>query len=337
MLDPMDYIGTFNSLSQSFVKQVSDNTGEWYHDLWIENARANRNRIRKEGWACSELQGKYKDKTTVMLGAGPSINKHLDQLRELQKDDNFVFVSVHSGVAHMLNNGITPHYCTIADADPTVKRFWSDLDMSLTKNTTLIACINVHPSLIELWQGPILWIVYYTGIKKIEKKYRKWFDINGCGQFFISLCSQYNSGTAFAYLVFETPIIIFVGNELSFKDEGIQYYADKPDLKDTWKRKPAPDIYGNKVYTTYVLYSLKLALEDFLGKVSGAGWFFNCSEEGIFGVSNKHGMLPWIQQLPLEYGIAQAKHIMLTGKPLTLHYPGADLRMPKFVTGGILQ
>jgi len=326
-LNPLDYIGTFNDVSEHFIKQVSDNTGDWYEKLWLDNARANRERIRKEGWACSALQGKYKDKTTVMLGAGPSINKHLDQLRDLQRDKNFIFVAVHSGLPHLLKSGITPNYCMLADADPKVIRFWSDLDMDLTRNITLIACVNVHPSLVEKWQGPILWIAYYTSVKKINKKYQKWFpNLNGNGEFFYSLSSQYNAGTAFSFLVLETPIILFVGNELSFKEQiGGKYYADKADMKDAWKRKPAPDIHGRTVYTTYVLYSLKMALEDFLGKVGGAGWFFNCTEEGIFGMTAKYGRLPWIKQLTLEFGIMQAKHIMLTGKPLTLEYPGGEI------------
>ena len=50
----------------------------------------------------------------------------------------------------------------------------------------------------------------------------------------------------------------------------------------------------------------------------GAGWFINCTEAGIFGMSKKvpyPHQLPWIQQLTLENGIAQARQIMRTGQP----------------------
>ncbi len=64
-----------------------------------------------------------------------------------------------------------------------------------------------------------------------------------------------------------------------------------------------------------MLMSLKLGLEDFLGKLSGKGWFLNCTEAGIFGVTKK-GNIPWIHQLTLTNGIAQARSIMETGQPL---------------------
>jgi hypothetical protein len=68
--------------------------------------------------------------------------------------------------------------------------------------------------------------------------------------------------------------------------------------------------------------SLKLMLEDFLGKLSGEGYFLNASEAGIFGVSNRYGNTPWIFQLRLPMAIAQARHIMRTGS-----YMKEDLRI----------
>lgn len=313
--NPLAYIDDNDDWS-GFVNQVSKNTGNHYNRLWLENARVNKSLIRQCGWAGEALQGKHKGKTSVLLGASPAIKNQVEELRQLRKDPNFVFVGLSSGIDFLLGNDIYPHYMMIADADPDTKRFWIKTDFSKTKDITLIASICTHPYFLEKWQGDIKFLAIYTTIKRLDKKFHKWFHpINGCGNYFAGLFSQYNTGAAVAFSMLETEIIIFVGNELSFKTEKETYYVDREDLKDKWQRKPQIDINGNKVYTNYMLMSLKFVLEDFLGKLSGVGWFFNCTEAGIFGVSSKHGNLSWIHQLPLKTGIAQARQLMRTGEP----------------------
>lgn len=315
----LDYIGK-NKDWGDFCKFVSDNTGQHYVDTWLENISKNKKLCDKRGWATVALQGKHQGQTAVMLGASPAIEKQFDILRNLQYDPDFVLIGITSGLANLLKNGIKPRYVMIADASPRIKRFWKSMDMSQTKGMTLIANICTNPALLDMWQGDIKFVAIWTTIEKIDRKIQKKYQpVNGCGNMFPALTSQYNFGTAFAYGVLECPIVIFVGNELSFPSndcEKDRYYPDRKDKKDNWNRKPHPDIYGKTVYTTYMFMALKLSLEDFLGKLSGAGVFLNCTEAGIFGVSAKYKNLPWVYQLKLKNGIAQARHIMRYGKPM---------------------
>ena len=316
--NPLTYIDD-NKEWVSFVNQVSTNTGNHYERLWVDNAKANKPLIEKYGRAGDALQGIGKNKTCVLLGASPAIKDQVETLRELRGDPNFIFMGLSSNIDFLLENGLSPHYMMVAEADPNVERFWTKTDFSLTKDITLIANICTHPWFLEKWQGDIKFLAIYTTIEKIDRKFNKWFSpINGCGDFFAGLFSQYNTGAAVAFTILESEILIFVGNELSFKTREETYYVDREDLKDKWERHPQIDINGKKVYTNYMLMSLKFVLEDFLGKLSGVGWFFNCTEAGIFGVTAKHGNLPWIHQLKLKTGIAQARQIMRTGKPFYL-------------------
>jgi len=313
--NPLNFLDS-NQDWRKFTTKVSDNTGAHYLDLWIENARINRKIVRNRGWI-AELQDNHSGKTAVMLGASPAIKNQIATLRILQDDSDFVLIGITSGLKFMLDNGIKPKYVMIADADPDIERFWKGLDMNQTKDMTLLANICTHPKLLNMWQGPIKFIAIYTAVKKLDRKLAKWYSpVNGVGNFFPALCSQYNTGAALAYMVFGCKIIIFVGNELSFADEQTTYYADREDVKDSWERGPHMNIRGERAYTNAMLMSLKFALEDFLGKISGDGWFFNCTEAGIFGVSKRFGNLPWITQLTLTAGIMQAKSIMHTGKPI---------------------
>jgi hypothetical protein len=319
-----------------FVNLISDNTGSKYERLWIEHARQNRKRVKTEGWAASDLLDAGVGKTAVIIGAAPSVRSKVSDLRFLQRDSGFLLYSVSSGLGFLLDNGIIPDYCMVMDADPTIARFFETVD-ERAKDVTLIASVCTDPKIVEKWPGPVKWIAVYSSIKALDRKYRKWYSpVNGCGIMFPALCSQYNTAVAAAYRISGSRILIFVGNDLSFPDgKDSRYYADRNDIKDGWLRMPHPDIYGNKVYTTYNFMTLKLACEDYLQRMyvesvsmeGRAPYFFNATESGIFGVSKRHGnlsvttpageKLTVMWQIPLHMAIRQARNIMLTGRPIT--------------------
>jgi len=344
-----DYLGTACEDWSEFMDFVNQNTGKHYVKLWLANAKANRKMFKECGWACEEMQEAHDGKTAVLLGASPAIKNQVETLKWLQHDPDFVFVGISSGLEFLIKSGIKPQYMFVADADPAMERFWANIDMETTKDITLISNLCTHPKLLEQWQGPIKFLAIYSAEKSvnrfIEKRYR---PLNNTGTWFPALSSQYNTAAAFAFLVLRTRILIFVGNELGFVDKEVPYYADREDHKDKFIRKPHLNIYGTVAYTNYGLMSLKLALEDFLAKMSGEGWFFNCTEAGIFGISiewdRKHGSpnLPWIHQLKLKSGIAQARSIMQTGQPIYLSRPKSRIFVPKDINtirtfGGVYQ
>jgi hypothetical protein len=311
-----DFLGK-NQDWLDFVKGMSDRTGNAYGPSWEKNARDNRSLFKECGWI-TEAQDSYEGKTAVLCGASQAIKKQFDQLKNIMNDPQFVFIGLTSGIKMLIENGIYPKYCMMMDGDIKQERFWKDMDMGATERITLIASLNVPNELLKRWKGPIRFLAVSCEYKDLERKMKKWYyPVNGCNHLFHALMSQYNMAAAISYLVFGTRIIIFVGNELSFPTADTPYYADRKDEKDAWNRGKQIDIYGNVVYTNYMLFSLKVVLEDYLGKLPG--WFFNCTEAGIFGVSKRYPEgVPWIQQLKLSSGIAQAKSIMKTGKPIYL-------------------
>lgn len=315
----LDYLGQNKDWSD-FNGLISDNTGSHYKDLWLKNLKANKERVKERGWAAEQLQDLHGGKAGVLLGASPAIKRQVDYLRQLQYDPDFVFIGITSGLKWLLDNGIKPKYCMIADADPKMMRFWEGLDMAKTKGVTLIANVLTAPEMLDAWQGDIKFLAIYTTIAEMDKEYMKLYHpVNGCGVLFAALCSQYNTGAAVAFTIFGCRTLIFVGNELSFpsKDSAKdKYYADRDDVKDSWLRKPHPDIYGNVAYTTYMFMALKLSLEDFLGRISGMGVFINATEAGIFGVTARYGNVSWISQMRLPTAVAQARHIIKHGKPM---------------------
>ena len=314
-----------------FLDKVSDATGEKNHELWIKNLRENRELFKKSGWATVKLQDAEKGKTAIIMGASPAIRNQVKELKKIQSDTDFVLCGLSCNLEFLLNNEIQPKYCITVDADASQGEFWDNVDMVKTRDIVLITNTFSYPPMLRKWQGPIHFLACCTSEKQIRRKQNKWYGlVNGIGTEFPALMGQFNVLTAFIFLCLGCHIILFVGNEMSFKDEKVTYYVDRSDPKDEDLKRPHGDIYGNIVYTTPGLLALKLSLEYFLGKIAGAGWFLNCSEAGIFGVTKRFPdkKVPWIQQMTLKNGIAQARHIMRTGEPFYLYKKDSVVTVP---------
>jgi len=320
-----------------FLDGISNNTGHIFSERWEKHARKNYGLFKKTGWACPVLQDVDKDKTAVIIGSSPAVGKQVEELKELQHDPDFVLCSLSSNLKWLLNNGITPKYCIIVDADVSTGEDLGAIDMELTKNITLIAVTVCYPGTLHMWKGPLYFLALVTDEKRVKKIHKKMYkNVNGNGQEFPTLMGQFNIMTAFAYAVLGCQIIIFVGNELSYQTKGSTYYVGRTDERDEDRKGVQGDIYGNLVETNHNLMALKISLERFLGILAGAGWFFNCTEAGIFGVSKHYegNRLPWIHQLKLSSGIMQARSIMRTGEPFTLYDVGSAIYVPKL--GGLM-
>lgn len=306
---------------QKFVRKISENTETDRKAIWTEHARYNIENVKKHGWSCEAFFGKGEGKAAIIMGASPAISKQLDKLRELQNDSSYVLVGISAGIRYLLQNGIKPQYTFISDSSDKMMQWFEGIES--TEGMTLCADIEANPKAVKMWTdmgGNVKYHTVYSAIPKLDKKIEKWYNpVNGAGYFLPSLSSQYNTAVAWAFQVLTSEVLIFVGNELSFPSpdtEKDKYYPDRSDEKDKWIRRPHIDIHGKKVYTTFMLYQMKLVLEDYLGKISGAGWFFNATEEGIFGVT-KNGHVPWIYQFKLEMALRQAMSVILRGHPIT--------------------
>lgn len=305
---------------EGFVTAISENTGEFYRDAWIRNAKKNAKMVKKCGWALEDYMDAYEGKTVILIGASPALEKNIHEVYQVRSlfnhDPDFFLMALSSNIRYVLDKGIRPDFCMVSEADPRPAEWIRDVD---TDGMTLIANVCTAPEILAEWKGPIKFIAFDTEDRKVVKALKRLYpNANGNGRLFFGLFSQYNTACGLAH-VMGAKVFIFIGNELSYahEKEG-RYYVDREDPKDNRDRKPHIDIQGNVVWSDYGLMALKLCLEDWTYRFKSEKWYFNSTEAGIFGVSRKHGQLPWILQIELHWAIRQAKAIMRTGKPITL-------------------
>lgn len=331
--NPLTYLEA-NDKKNKFVDQVSVDTGNLNGEAWLETIRANRENVKKYGWACEAFQGTGKRQASVIMGASPAIQKQVDLLRKLQNDSDFILIGISSGLKFLQENGIKPKYCFVAEFQEIVLRWFEGLTEDFMKDITLIVDIHTNPKVMDVWKGKVKYLGTYSVINNIDKKVKKWLNpVNGIGRFFPALGSQHGEATAFASICLESPVVIFVGSEFGFPsaDGGKdKYYVCRDDDKDHWERKAHTDIYGNVYYTTLWLLQNKYIIEDWCGKMSGTTFFFNATGAGILGVEG-HGdtarQIPWITPLHLDMAIRQAKSILYYGTPITTHLKPTERKL----------
>lgn len=328
-LNQTDYIHG-NDIRSHFVRTVSENTGDLHAEKWLETVRVNRQYVRKYGWACEAFQGAGERKASVIMGASPAIKKQVGLLRKLSGDPDFILIGISSGLKFLAENWIKPRFVFVAEVQDVVLKWFEGIPEDFMKGITLIVDIHTNPKVMDVWKGDFKFLGTYSVVKNIDKKTRKWmYPVNGTGDFFPALGAQHGSAVAFANLVLESPVVIFVGSEFGFPSaDGMKdkYYVNRDDSKDHFERSAHTDIFGNVAYTTLFLLQNKYILEDWCGKMAHCA-FFNATEAGILGVEG-HGesarQLPWIIPVHLRTAIKQARHILYYGEPIT-----TDLKPPE--------
>lgn len=214
-------------------------------------------------YAANKLHGAFRNIPAIVVGAGPSLAKHLEQIKEL-KDSCLIFAG-GSSVNALLDAGIRPHFGAGIDPNPTqYLRFRQSLAFGVPfffRNRLL------HESL-ALVTGPRLYLKGGDGYNIsdwFEKKLRVPGRILGGGH------SIANFIIEIAAALGCNPIIL-VGYDLAYGKE-LELYAPGVELGQPTKKKESyephdepvkwPSEYGNKVHTAWKWLVEAKWIEDF--------------------------------------------------------------------------
>ncbi|MEM1355157.1 MAG: 6-hydroxymethylpterin diphosphokinase MptE-like protein [Planctomycetota bacterium] len=105
------------------------------------------------GPTIAELEGAAKGYPAICVGAGPSLVKNLDLLKDPAVREQVVVIGVQTTLKPMLDRGIRPDFITAIDYSQICTRFYEDLPP--LPDVTLVAEPKCHPAILEAYPGPV--------------------------------------------------------------------------------------------------------------------------------------------------------------------------------------
>lgn len=215
---------------KSFLRSLHDATvdllriaGNSPHDSFVGvmNMLRNLETIAQEP-GVNRLFKKFKGKPAVVVAAGPSLDKNVDLLKEIQ--DRAIIFSVDASLKYLLGKDIRPHFVTVLERVTFSSKFFADIDPNLCRETVQVSVPVVVPDVYRVYPGPkaLLYRPY---------SHFQWLD-NDKGTLM--------TGASCANMAFKLAValgcdpIILVGQDLAYGEDGATHSEATP-----WGRKLA--------------------------------------------------------------------------------------------------
>ena len=194
--------------------QINKNTFHRKIGLWVNNIIEN-SKYYIENRSVDELKNIYDNKPVVIVMAGPSLDKNIEQLIDLQ---NKCIIICCSTVLRKLNKmGVTPDICLVLDSSPAV----FDLhfkDVIYQYKTVLCADPTIDNRVFKLFKNILIF-------NTIEMPYNRLLDFNTKKQSLYAGGTVANACFELAYFMELNPII-FIGFDLAYGDNNERHAVD---------------------------------------------------------------------------------------------------------------
>lgn len=128
-----------------------------FKTIWLQNIKKNINQIgaKKNIFSLTSFKSKFKGKPVLIVNAGPSLDKHLDKLKQWQK--KFYIIAVDTALRTLMSHNIKPDF--VISLDSQLDNFL-DFTGVETEDLNLIAEITSNHKIIEKFQGKMF--LFYT-------------------------------------------------------------------------------------------------------------------------------------------------------------------------------
>lgn len=132
------------------IREVKSATLLRFNQVWQRNFLSNRDAIQRNPGVIA-LKNRFRDIPCIVVGAGPSLDKNIRYLRKAC--DKAIILCCDAALKPLLSHDIVPNFVVVLDPQEEIARFLSNVPQ---KGITLIVPTIVHPSILELWQGEVL-------------------------------------------------------------------------------------------------------------------------------------------------------------------------------------
>lgn len=120
------------------------------HTYWY-NMASNREKYDVRG-----LKDVARGRPILYCGAGPSLEKNIDLIREIRRLNAAYIVTGGTGIKILHNHGIIPHLCLAVDPFMQEVERFEGLTKEWQKKTLLLASASLNPICYEGWKGRLI-------------------------------------------------------------------------------------------------------------------------------------------------------------------------------------
>lgn len=263
------------------IQEVKSATLLRFNELWKQNFKFNQSAILRNP-GVSSLKNKFRNLPGIVVGAGPSLDKNIQLLG--QAKDKAVIIASDAALKPLLAHDIVPSFVACLDPQEDIVKFFKGLP---TRGITLIAPSIVHPKVLGLWEGDVVFYSKFAPdiptLTEIQKQAPHLGHLTPGG-----------TVLSIAYdLAFQmgTNPILFVGQDLSYPKKKTHSRAGEnadENLEATFQRQQEnmvleTDIHGRRLPT---LKAMSVSKQWFdwaftTWKREDPVNIINCSEAGI--------------------------------------------------------
>jgi hypothetical protein len=282
-------------------KHVNVVTSHQGKEKWTENCFKNL-KIKPDIFLESFFN-KFKDKTAILVSAGPSLNKNIHLLKEL--DDKAVIMAPGSAIKILDSHGIIPDFRFAIDGWDSENKIFQQID---TNSSPLIYGNSLNDKILPNYKGRKISMI--LNADHLTKYIYNKADIS---------YQQVLSGFSISNIVLGIinrmgfKRIIFVGQDLCYTGEKL--YAEGSWTKEELKNKKTliktKNIYGDSVYTSKPFLGMKTLFETFI-KNNTHMEYINATEGGLGleGAENKQ-FIEILKQLDHQDDVKEIKESIL--------------------------
>lgn len=266
------YERIFKEKYESFIKQfkmiVKNSRSELhttmaYQRRWTVNTVKNLSKVYKTPNILKDVDKKYfMNKPGIIVSAGPSLTKEIDNLKYIKENGLAYIFSVGSAINTLIEYGILPDAACTYDPTEKNQKVFEKLKEKGIKEVPLIFGSSVGYETLENYPGLMFHMI--TSQDKVSHKL-----LDG-----IEKTKPLLDAPSIAIVTYQLMLslgfsqIILVGQNLAFKDakryaEGIDYGDNSNIISDNERQKLilVEDVYGNDVQTSEGYLRMKNNLE----------------------------------------------------------------------------
>lgn len=274
-------IDIYKIIKSESERIISDKeTSLFFGEDWFNSFLKNLKHIAK-ATVVNRLEDKYKNKPAVIVSAGPSLSKNIDELKNV---DNALIISGGRTLRPLLERGIEPSCLCVVDAGEVSYKLVEDFIDKV--KCPLVFYEATNPTVVEEHKGKKIFSTNSKFISDVWKEYIITLSGGGSVAHIMTILAAYMGCSP----------IIFIGQDLAYTGE--KGHAEIAENKwqnltfDNFYKKDddiyVKDVNGGLVRTSKILNLYRLALEEIITIFPNTK-FINATEGGadIKGAENR--------------------------------------------------